>query len=301
MEQGKRGQSIYKAWEVFGPFITYYFTYNAAFLLIAYLFNAAMGYFGTELREYMTTHETTLTSMVSGLSMLIGVLPLIPMLRRELAVNRESADNEASGIAESGKRAGQNIQTVLTDTRTGRVREKVLAFTLTIALAATSSVGFNILLALTGFVQTSAVYRDVARQQYSVIFGIGAVLFGLISPITEEIVFRGLLFNRMRRYYPVTAAIILSGVLFGVYHGNPVQGVYGTCMGILLAYTYERMRSFLIPCLFHAVANLMVYTLAQNAEMHARVFNVAGCVILLTISGICIFVIEKLRKRESAF
>lgn len=280
MEQGKRGQAIYKAWEVFGPFITYYFTYNAAFLLIAYLLNAAMGYFGTELREYVIEHGTTLTNVVSGLSMLIGVLPLIPMLRRELVVCKENADDKAPVATEDGA-----------------VRQKAVNIALAVILAASSSIGLNILLSLTGFVQTSAVYQDVARQQYGVIFGIGAVLFGLISPITEEIVFRGLLFNRMRRYYPVTAAIILSGVLFGVYHGNLVQGVYGTCMGILLAYTYERMRSFLIPCLFHAVANLMVYTLAQNAGLHAKLFNAAGCVILLTISAICIFVIEKLRKR----
>lgn len=280
MEQGKRGQAIYKAWEVFGPFITYYFTYNAAFQLIAYLLNAAMGYFGTELREYVIEHEATLTNMVSGLSMLIGVLPLIPMLRRELVVCKENADDKAPVATEDGA-----------------VRQKAVNIALAVILAASSSIGLNILLSLTGFVQTSAVYQDVARQQYGVIFGIGAVLFGLISPITEEIVFRGLLFNRMRRYYPVTAAIILSGVLFGVYHGNLVQGVYGTCMGILLAYTYERMRSFLIPCLFHAVANLMVYTLAQNAGLHAKFFNAAGCVILLTISAICIFVIEKLRKR----
>lgn len=282
MKQGQRGQTIYKAWEVFGPFITYYFTYNAAFLLIAYLCSVAMGYFGTGLQEYMTTHEATLTSVVSGLSMLIGILPLIPMLRRELVICKENADDKAPVATEGGT-----------------VRQKAANIVLTVILAASSSVGLNVLLTLTGFVQTSEVYRDVARQQYGVIFGIGAVLFGLISPITEEIVFRGLVFNRMRRYYPTMVAIVMSGVLFGVYHGNLVQGVYGGCMGILLAYTYERIRSFLVPCLFHATANLMVYSLAQNAELHARLFNVTGCVILFAISVICIFVIEKLRKRDN--
>lgn len=282
MKQGQRGQTIYKAWEVFGPFITYYFTYNAAFLLIAYLCSVAMGYFGTGLQEYMTTHEATLISVVSGLSMLIGILPLIPMLRRELVICKENADDKAPVATEGGT-----------------VRQKAVNIVLAVILAASSSVGLNVLLTLTGFVQTSEVYRDVARQQYGVIFGIGAVLFGLISPITEEIVFRGLVFNRMRRYYPTMVAIVMSGVLFGVYHGNLVQGVYGGCMGILLAYTYERIRSFLVPCLFHATANLMVYSLAQNAELHARLFNVTGCVILFAISVICIFVIEKLRKRDN--
>lgn len=279
MEQEKRGQSIYKVWEVFGPFITYYFTYNAAFLLIAYLCRVAMGYFGTGLQEYLIEHEATLTSVVSGLSMLIGILPLIPMLRRELVICKENSDDKAPAATEGGT-----------------VRQKAANIVLAVILAASSSVGLNVLLTLTGFVQTSEVYRDVARQQYGVIFGIGAVLFGLISPITEEIVFRGLVFNRMRRYYPTMVAIVMSGVLFGVYHGNLVQGVYGGCMGILLAYTYERMRSFLVPCLFHATANLMVYSLAQNAELHARLFTVPGCIVLLIISAVCIHTIERLTK-----
>ena len=269
MEHRNESGSLYKVWEVLKPFVIYYVTYNVAFLLIAYLCNAAMKYFGTGLREYVTGHAETVTELVNGISMLISVLPLMPMLRKELSVNRESSGNG--------------------------VRQKVFAVVITVILAATSSVGFNILLSLTGFVQTSATYQDVARQQYSVVFGVGAILFGLISPVAEEIVFRGLVFNRMRRYSPTMVAIIVSGVLFGVYHGNLVQGLYGTGMGILLAYTYERMRSFLVPCLFHAVANLMVYTLAQNAALHTRIFTVPGCIMLLTISVVCILVVEKCR------
>lgn len=270
MKQGNENGLLYKVWEVLKPFVIYYVTYNVAFLLIAYLCNAAMEYFGTGLQEYMAGHTATVTELVNGLSMLISVLLLIPMLRRELAVHRESVDNEAF--------------------------RKALNVILTIILATSSSIGLNILLTLTGFVQTSATYQDVAKQQYGVVFGVGAVLFGLISPVAEEIVFRGLVFNRMRRYCQAAVAIIASGVLFGVYHGNLVQGLYGTCMGILLAYAYKRMHSFFVPCLFHAVANLMVYTLAQNAELHARLFTAPSCIILLIISVACILVVEKTSK-----
>ena len=274
-----KNNSFYKVWEALGPFIIYYIAYNVAFLLVAYLCNAVMEYSGTGLREYITEHAGTVTELVNSISMLIAVLPLIPMLRKELSIRNENADDEPIRKAENS---------IYTQNRMGTV-------VLTIVLAASSSVGLNILLSLTGLVHASAAYQDVANQQYSVVFVVGAVLFGLISPITEEIVFRGLVFNRMRRYYPTIAAILMSGVLFGVYHGNLVQGVYGGCMGILLAYTYERLHSFFIPCLFHAVANITVYTLAQNAEWHARLFTVTGCIILLVISVICIFMLEKLR------
>lgn len=271
MEQRNEGGLFYKVWEVIKPLIIYYVTFNVVFLLIAYLCNAAMKYFGTGVQEYVMRHAATVTELVNALSMLVSALLLIPMLRQELAVYKERAGNE--------------------------VFSKVVFTAVTTAiLAASSSVGLNVLLTLTGFVQTSAAYQDVAKQQYSVVFGVGAILFGLISPIAEEIVFRGLVFNRMRRYYPTAAAIIASSLLFGIYHGNLVQGLYGTCMGILLAYTYERMHSFLFPCLFHAMANLMVYTLTQNTELHARLYTTPACIILLIVSLFCILVVEQSSK-----
>ena len=272
-----KNNSFYKVWEVLKPFIIYYIAYNIVFLLIAYLCHAGMEYLGTGFQEFVTARAETVTELVNSISMLIAVLPLVPMLRKELSIRNENAGDETIRKAEDSS----------------YTKNRVGAVVLTIVLAAASSVGLNSLLSLTGLVHASAAYQDVANQQYSVVFVVGAVLFGLISPITEEIVFRGLVFNRMRRYYPTIAAIIMSGVLFGVYHGNLVQGVYGGCMGILLAYTYERLNSFLIPCLFHATANLMVYSLAQNAEVHAQLFTVPGCIILLVISAVCIYTIDK--------
>ena len=285
MEQRSREYSFYKAWEVFKPFIIYYVVYNIAFLLIAYAYSMAAEYFGGGPREFLTGNTETLTQLVGGLSMLIGVLPLMPMFRQELSLHKGSAKNGTFPESENG----------------GNIRQRTLpiylAVPLTIILAVSSSVGLNILLLLTGLVQTSESYQDVASHQYSVAFGVGAILFGLISPIAEEIVFRGLIFNRMRRYYPTLAAIVVSGVLFGAYHGNLVQGIYGGCMGILLAYTYERMQSFLIPCLFHAAANLTVYTLTDVQTVYQGlqevIFTVPGCMILFIISAGCIFVIER--------
>ena len=287
MEQRSRGYSFYKAWEVLKPFIIYYVVYNMAFLLIASACGAAAEHFGGILQEFMVGDIETLTQLVGGLSMLIGVLPLMPMLRRELALHKGSAKDRTLSETENGESIRWKTWPIS------------LAVPLTLILAVSSSVGLNILLSLTGLVQASESYQDVAGKQYSVAFGVGAILFGLISPITEEIIFRGLVFNRMRRYYPTIAAIVVSGLLFGAYHGNLVQGIYGGCMGILLAYTYERMQRFLIPCLFHAAANLTVYTLTDVQTIYRGLqdvlVSVPGCMILFIISAVCIWVIERQR------
>ena len=272
MEQKNRGDSFYRIWEALKPLIIYYVTYYAAFFLFIYLCNAVMEYFGDGLPAYVAEHGGTVTELVSGVSMLIGVMPLLPMLRQELSVHRDYADKTA----------------------------KASAILITVILAMASSVALNVLLSLTGLVQSSESYRDVASHQYSVAFGMGAVLFGLISPVAEEIVFRGLVFNRMRRYCPTAAAIIVSAVLFGVYHGNLVQGLYGGCMGILLSYTYARMKSFFFPCLFHATANLTVYLLTYAQTIYQGlqgvIFTATGCIALLIVSAVCIFITERLWK-----
>lgn len=279
-----------RMWEIFCPFLLFFGLYIVVFNLLASLYRAIAGGLGEEYQAGMMKYAGTVTSLVSGLSMLIGVLPLLPLLRRELKEHKQSVYGSSmttDNTSGAEKRAGS-----------GKYGITAVQIVLTIVLAAASSLGLNVLLALTGIVESSASYQDVARQQYSVMLGAGMLLFGLISPITEEIVFRGLIFNRMRRYFPHAAAVVASGVLFGIYHGNPVQALYGGCMGILMAYLYERMHSFAIPCLFHATANLMVYSIAQSAALHGRLFTVPGCAALLAGSAICIVIIEKTRFPE---
>lgn len=265
----KNNRALSQIWDVFQPFLLYYVVYSAVFLVLIFLCREAGqgGIFG----EWIFDNADTVTELVSGVAMLTGILPLLPMLRKELAEHKRSVKTRDE------KGEGGAVQAVV----------------LTTALAVSSSLCLNVLLALTGMVDSSASYQDVARQQYGVVFGVGAVLFGLISPVTEEIVFRGLVFNRLRRYYPHMAAVVVSGVLFGIYHGNAVQGVYGGCMGILMAYLYERMHSFFIPCLFHGAANLTVYAAAQSAAVHRLIFTVPGCVIFLAVSAAGIFLVER--------
>lgn len=238
-----------KIWEVIKPFIIYYMVYRAAFFLMAVLL-----------------HIQTMTVLVNCMVRMIAIVPLIPMLKKELTMSNEAINT--------------------------------LSLFLTVILAASISVGLNILMSLTGFLQISETYQNVADRQYGVSFGAGIILYGLVSPITEEIVFRGLVFNRMRRFYPTAAAILISGMLFGVYHGNPVQGIYGACLGILIAYIYEKMHNFIIPCLFHAAANLVVYSLTQNGAVQNTLFTVPGCIILLFISACCIVIIRQMQMKQ---
>lgn len=271
MEQGRPENIFYRIVRVLSPLVVYYIIYCAAYLILVTVCDAVVSRLPATVQADIGAHAETLTELLGGLAMLAGVLPLIPSLRTELAAARHDFGGQ--------RRVAGSIVCVL-------------------VLAVTSAVGLNALLALTGFTETSDAYREVARQQYSVAFGVGAVLFGLFSPIAEEIVFRGLIFNRLRTYCGAAVAVIVSGVLFGVYHGNLVQGVYGGCMGMLMAWVYLRARSFFYPCLFHAAANLAVFALAQNVPLHARLFTVQGCAVLLAVAAAAALLLEKSRSAQ---
>ena len=75
-------------------------------------------------------------------------------------------------------------------------------------------------------------------------------------PICEELVFRGLMFKRMRERSGFLYAAVYSALVFGLFHGNIVQMVYGFILGMLLAYMYEKYGSVKAPIVGHMVMNL---------------------------------------------
>ncbi len=79
---------------------------------------------------------------------------------------------------------------------------------------------------------------------------------GIVCPIAEEMIFRWLIFLRLRDYFRFPVACVISGVLFGVYHGDLLQGVYATVLGMVFAWLMEITGSLLSCVLLHIGANV---------------------------------------------
>ena len=76
------------------------------------------------------------------------------------------------------------------------------------------------------------------------------------APFGEELIFRKLLIDRTRRYGDLPA-ILISGLLFGLFHGNLFQFFYAALLGMVLAYVYTRSGRYL-PCVaMHAAINFV--------------------------------------------
>ncbi|MBQ5340337.1 MAG: CPBP family intramembrane metalloprotease [Oscillospiraceae bacterium] len=75
------------------------------------------------------------------------------------------------------------------------------------------------------------------------IFGENALLFLFLAvicaPFVEEMLFRKVLIDRIRKYGN-GIAILISGIMFGLFHGNFTQVFYASFLGMLFAFIYIR-------------------------------------------------------------
>ena len=128
-------------------------------------------------------------------------------------------------------------------------------------LGAVIGIGLNLVFSALGITRASEAFQQTAREQFSRPFWEGIVLYGLAAPVLEELIFRKGVYGLFRRFAGSAVAMVISSALFGVYHGNMVQGLYGFLMGMALAVSYERYKKLLAPILFHGGANMAVYLL----------------------------------------
>ena len=99
-------------------------------------------------------------------------------------------------------------------------------------------------------------YTQTEQAIYGSSIVIQIMAAGIIAPIVEELVFRGLVYKRLTKIADIKIAAVLSAVLFGVYHNNWVQAPYAFIIGLLAVFLYERYKSVVAPILFHMSANL---------------------------------------------
>lgn len=111
---------------------------------------------------------------------------------------------------------------------------------------------------------------------------------GIVAPFAEEIIFRWLVFLRMRDNLRVVTAALLSGLTFGIYHMNLIQGVYATIMGLLFALILEWRGNLFASVLLHMGANiwsLLVSDVMLYMLDHTGATSVIALNLLLVFAG----------------
>jgi membrane protease YdiL (CAAX protease family) len=97
-------------------------------------------------------------------------------------------------------------------------------------------------------------FRKFNRPDVIVLFLLQAVV---ISPLIEELFFRGFLYSFLKRFTSVWGALILSAGVFAFAHANLGSVVQLWVLGIVLGVAYEHTGSLLLPMAIHGCFNFI--------------------------------------------
>jgi membrane protease YdiL (CAAX protease family) len=82
-------------------------------------------------------------------------------------------------------------------------------------------------------------------------------LMVIITPVVEEIIYRGFLFNLLLKKYSVKIALIVSSLIFAFFHLRFAGIGYLFVYGLFFGYVYYKVNSLIAPILAHFVINLL--------------------------------------------
>lgn len=121
-------------------------------------------------------------------------------------------------------------------------------------------------------------------------FGLALLVIAVLPAIFEELLFRGVTYNAIKKKYGVGIAIVISALIFGIYHMNFIQGVFASLLGLVLAYSYYKTNSILVPMIIHFINN----SLAVIAEFYPNLnFEVPYITsVIITIIAVILIIIS---------
>ncbi len=102
---------------------------------------------------------------------------------------------------------------------------------------------------------TGELSNDLSDIMMSTNVFFRAFVVGILAPIFEELMFRKLLIDRLRNYGEY-ACIVLSGLMFGLLHGNFSQFFFATAIGMFFAFIYLRTGNIINTIFLHSAINL---------------------------------------------
>ncbi len=81
---------------------------------------------------------------------------------------------------------------------------------------------------------------------------------GIVGPILEEFLFRGIVFNKLKEFNSLDKSIILCTIIFALFHNSLSQMIYAFIMGCIFIKLYDKTNNLLYSIIFHVISNSII-------------------------------------------
>jgi membrane protease YdiL (CAAX protease family) len=124
-----------------------------------------------------------------------------------------------------------------------------------------------------------------------------ALLAIAIAPVTEELLFRGILYPFIKQQGYPKLALLGTSVLFGLLHLNVMAFLPLTFLGLVLAWLYETTDNLMAPILAHSLFNLANFLQAvfENRSWDWTILGIGALAVGCIVAGILIYLWQRNR------
>ncbi len=136
------------------------------------------------------------------------------------------------------------------------VGQWLVAFMMCYAVMYLSNIIGNVLTTLIGSIKGAPVNNTIIDIASGISPWASILIMVLCAPIAEEFIFRKLLIDRCVRYGE-GCCVVLSGVMFGLFHGNLNQFAYAFTLGAFFGFIYVKTGKIIYTIIMHMVINFL--------------------------------------------
>ena len=150
-------------------------------------------------------------------------------------------------------------------------------------LTSTLSIGLNIVL-------SHFSYNEINLSIWYLL------LSGIIGPITEELLFRGILYQKLQESFTKKTSFIMMIIIFTMLHQNITTMIYACVMGIWFTYLFEKYKNIKVPIFAHMIGNLLVPLIMPYIYIQSKNYKIG---ILFFLGMMFIFTLLQIKKQEN--
>ena len=160
-----------------------------------------------------------------------------------------------------------------------------------ISIAISMCMLLNILIAFIPREEENVVSKSIMELNDEYNIYLTLFIVSIIVPITEELFFRGFIFDSIKLISNNIIAILVSSVFFGIVHSDFQQILYAFIVGIMLSYLKSKFNNLIYPIIMHSIMNMTSLFLLKDISM----FNDIKTILYTLFISTCILVFSIIR------
>lgn len=119
------------------------------------------------------------------------------------------------------------------------------------------------------------------------------LIIGILVPLVEEFVFRGILYNVLKFRMKLPLAMIVTSLIYVLSQWGMGRTPYLLALGFLFTYAYEYFGTFAMPIILHVVSSVLWVFINYTGMTASNLYCWQACIIAIVIALIGVGVLHK--------